>query len=228
MVKAPRAGQVKTRLAPVLSDDKAASLAACFAQDVLAKARRVVSEVMLAYAPTDGRAMLSSLLSGPLIWLEQEGTGLGERLEAVAERAHALAYCPLLIMGTDSPTLPVSCIRIACEALEASRADIALGPTEDGGYYLVGLSRPAPGLFQHIDWSTPRAYAQTARNAARLGLRLLRLPRWYDVDTPPDLSRLCRELLTSAEARESAPLTYRWLLDHTQGSAMRLCRNDER
>jgi hypothetical protein len=211
MVKAPRAGQAKTRLAPALSEEDAASLAACFARDALAHARRVVSEVIVAYTPADARPLLAELLSGPLIWQEQEGADLGARLEAIAAHAAALGYGQLLIMGTDSPTLPASFTLMARDALAAGDADIALGPTEDGGYYLVGLRHPTPGIFQNVDWSTPRAYQQTASNAASLNLRLLRLPPWYDVDTPQDFARLQHELNTNAQAQELAPATHHWL-----------------
>jgi rSAM/selenodomain-associated transferase 1 len=212
MVKAPRAGEAKTRLVPALSAEDAASLAACFALDALAQARRVAGEVIVAYTPADARPVLAELLTGPIIWLEQEGADLGARLAAIAARAGTLGYGPLLIMGTDSPTLPASFICKARDALAAGHADITLGPTEDGGYYLVGLRRPVPGLFQNVEWSTPRAYRQTARNAARLCLRLFSLPPWYDVDTPQDLARLQHELKTSPQAQDLAPATHRWLL----------------
>ena len=91
---------------------------------------------------------------------------------------------------------------------------MALGATEDGGYYAVGMREPAAGLFDSVEWSTPRAYAQTAGNAARLGLRLSELPTWYDVDTPADLARLRAELSEDEAARRRAPSTYDWLRGH--------------
>ncbi|MEA2175397.1 MAG: uncharacterized protein QOD00_2989 [Blastocatellia bacterium] len=197
MVKAPRAGEAKTRLAPAVSFEEAAALAARFARDALAHAREVARDVIVAYTPSDGRALLAELLTGPIIWREQEGADLGARLEAIAAHAAALLYSPLLIMGTDSPTLPTSFTIMARDALAAGQADIALGPTEDGGYYLVGLRHPVPGLFQNIEWSTPRAFQQTAANAARLNLRLLTLPPWYDIDTPQDLARFQQEQVGS-------------------------------
>ena len=212
MIKAPRAGEAKTRLVPALSAEDAASLAACFARDALAHARRVASEVLVAYTPADARPALAELFTGPIIWQEQEGADLGARLEAIAAHAARLGYGPLLIMGTDSPTLPVSFICMARDALAAGDADIALGPTEDGGYYLVGLRHAVPGLFQNIDWSTSRAYRQTASNAARLNLRLLSLPPWYDVDTPQDLARLQHEIWTNKQVQELATATHHWLL----------------
>lgn len=214
MVKAPRAGLVKTRLAPGVSATESAALAACFAQDAVATARRVAPELIVAYAPHDGRALLEALLPGGLIWLEQQGEDLGERLERVIARAARLGFSPVIVMGADSPTLPYSFIETARERLAAEEADVALGATEDGGYYLVGLRHPAPGLFQNIAWSTRFAYEQTVRNAAKARLRLLHLPTWYDVDTFADLLRLRDEIFSDSEARARAPATYRWLLAH--------------
>jgi hypothetical protein len=213
MIKEPRAGLVKTRLVPPLSAQEAASLAACFAQDVVNSAKRAAADLIIAYTPASGRATLETFLPGDLLWLEQRGADLGERLEQAAAQAFDLGFGPLILLGADSPTLPHSLIATAIDALSAAGGDddVALGATEDGGYYLVGLRRSTPGLFQDIAWSTPQAYAQTARNASRLGLRLLELPPWYDVDTFADLLRLRAEIFSDHEARRRAPATCRWL-----------------
>ncbi len=212
MVKAPRAGFVKTRLAPLLNEESAATLAACFAQDTIWKAQRVAAHVIVAYAPADGRHDLEALLPGGLSWTAQRGQDLGARLATVTAEAAAANLAPLVVIGTDSPTLPAAFITEALRALAANECDIALGPTDDGGYYLVGLRRFVPGLFQNVAWSTSLAYEQTARNAARLNLRTLRLPIWYDIDTPPDLLRLRDELYADGEAQLRAPATRRWML----------------
>lgn len=214
MVKAPRAGEAKTRLSPPLSASDAASLAACFAQDTVINARRVWHDVLIAFAPADGRATLEAMLPRDVHWLEQQGADLGARLDMVAAQAVARGFSPLIILGADSPTLPASFIATALDALTNNEADIALGPTEDGGYYLVGLRHPVAGLFQDIAWSTPLAYAQTAANAARLHLRLFQLPTWYDVDTPADLMRLRHHILTDQATQARALQTSRWLNHH--------------
>ena len=215
MCKAPRAGEVKTRLAGLLSERGAAELAACFFADVCAAALSVADELIVAYAPSDGRAPLEELLredDAPRVrWFEQQGRDLGERLTAAIERAFDAGFGPVVVLGTDSPTLPAAYVARALDALACEEADAALCPADDGGYYLVGLARPAPELFRGVEWSTPRAYAQTAANAARLRLRLLELPLWYDVDTPADLRRLRAELSTDEQARRRAPATYQWL-----------------
>jgi rSAM/selenodomain-associated transferase 1 len=215
MVKAPRAGEVKTRLVPPLSAAEAAALAACFARDTLACVGSVVPEVIVAYAPSDGRAQLEALFQADdLLWLEQRGEGLGARIKSAAAHAFTLGHSPVVIIGADSPTLPPSFVARAVGSLSAGESDVALGPTEDGGYYLVGLRRPAGGLFRNVSWSTPLAYRQTADNAASAGLRTLELPRWYDVDTPADLLRLRDEISADEGARLRAPATHHWLLTH--------------
>jgi rSAM/selenodomain-associated transferase 1 len=215
MVKAPRAGAVKTRLAPPLTRALAASLAACFARDTVGSARRVAGETIVAYAPDDGRAALESLFKDDgLLWLAQRGEDLGARIESAAVYAFARGRGSVVIVGTDSPTLPPSYVERAFASLSSGESDVALGPTEDGGYYLVGLRQNFAGLFGNVEWSTPRAYAQTAENVARAGLRLLELPRWYDVDTPADLLRLRDEMLSDEAASERAPATREWLRAH--------------
>ena len=222
MAKAPRAGEAKTRLAPPLTRVEAARLAACLFADTVALVLDAGAAVVVAYAPADGRAALEGALraasleeaAGEVLWLEQRGEGLGERLDGVAERAFVEGLGPLLFVGADSPTLPPGFLAAALGGLADGRADVALGATEDGGYYAVGVRECAPRLFARIEWSTPRAYAQTAHNAARLGLRLLELPPWYDVDTPEDLARLRAELHADPEARRRAPATDEWLRAH--------------
>jgi len=219
MAKAPRAGEAKTRLAPPLTGDEAARLAACLFADTVSGALTVGAAVIVAYAPADGRASLEEALrltlteetSGRVRWLEQRGEGLGERLAGVAGRAAAEGFGPLLFIGADSPTLPPSCLAAAFVMFARGRADVVLGPTEDGGYYAVGMREPVTDLFDAVEWSTPRAYEQTARNAERLGLRVLELPYWYDVDTPADLARLRAELSADEAARSRAPSTCEYL-----------------
>ena len=180
------------------------------------KARAAARNVIIAYTPAVGRKILATLLGTQrLLWTEQRGADFGTRLASAAAHAAAQNFSPLVIIGTDSPTLPPAFIEMAISALTQRAADITLGPTEDGGYYLIGLREEAPReLFRGVSWSTPLVYRQTAANAARLRLRLLPLPPWYDVDTPADLRRLRHELATDEEAPARAPATHRWLLTH--------------
>ena len=216
MLKAPRPGLVKTRLTPPLSQNEAAELATCFAQDVVTGTLLLAGSVIVAYFPTDSRAELAAILPSRVTWVEQRGEDLGARLNAVSIQAFSLGFSPIVFVGTDSPTLPPAFIRSAIDSLTTGKSDVVLGPTEDGGYYLIGVCRPMSELFEGVAWSTSNTYAETADNATRLGMRLLALPLWYDVDTPSDLQRLQREVLTDTEARKNAPATYEWFFGQVE------------
>jgi rSAM/selenodomain-associated transferase 1 len=214
MAKAPRANQVKTRLCPPLRSEEAASLAASFLKDVVARAAGCGPAVMIAYAPTDGRGELEALLPSDMLWTPQQGADLGARMLSALQAASGQRFSPLVMIGTDSPTLPLPWLSGAFELLRTEEVDMVLGPTEDGGYYLIGLKQPVPGLFETVAWSSACALTDTLRNADTLGLRVALLPTWYDVDTPDDLARLRAELHSSPPAREYAPHTFRWLRNH--------------
>lgn len=100
------------------------------------------------------------------------------------------ARTPSLLVGTDTPTLPTAYLQRACDALQRGAADVVLGPSEDGGYYLIGLRRPVPELFTGMPWSSSTVAAETLARIRRLGLRLALLPGWFDVDRGEDLARL--------------------------------------
>ena len=214
MAKSPFPGCVKTRLTPPLSHVDAAALASCFVQDVTNSALRVIPNLIVAFSPASGRAQLEGLLPPHVRWVEQQGENLGERLDAAIAFAASLGFTPIIVTGADSPTLPNSFLETASNVLTDKTTDVVLGSTADGGYYLVAVSNPIPGLFRNVEWSTPLTYEQTASNVNHLKLRLLELPQWYDVDTFADLLRLRDELFSDPHAPHRAPATYSWMLDH--------------
>jgi rSAM/selenodomain-associated transferase 1 len=211
MTKAPRTGRVKTRLCPPLSADEGAELAACFIRDTLRQAARIVPTLIVAYDPPDGLAELRTLAPAGVRWLAQEGDDLGRRQEHAVACAAEQGFGPILVIGTDSPTLPFGHLGAALSVLERNAADVVLGPTLDGGYCLLGVRQPLPGLLDRVAWSTADVCRQVRENAVALGLRVELLSRWYDVDVPEDLRRLWEELCRSQDAREQAAATYRWL-----------------
>jgi len=180
--KAPAPGRVKTRLRPALDDEQAARLAAAFVRDTLHKAARLGPPVTVYYA--GDRALLTPLAPPDVRWAEQGGGDLGARMARVP--------APCLILGADSPHLPLPLLRAALAALPLY--DVVLGPAEDGGYYLIGLRAPQPALFEEVAWSTGEVLAQTLARADALGLAVHQTPPWYDLDTPADLHRLARDL----------------------------------
>ena len=104
-----------------------------------------------------------------------------------------------MVIGSDSPTLPVAILRAAFGTLRLD-ADVVLGPAEDGGYYLVGASRPVAELFRGIPWGTPGVLEATVAAASRAAARLVLLPTWYDVDVPEDFDRLSADLTGAGPA----------------------------
>jgi rSAM/selenodomain-associated transferase 1 len=192
--KAPIAGQVKTRLCPPLTAQRAAGLHRAFLRDTVALAQAVDSvEVVVLYPPCDGaeRALIEAL--GPTArLLPQRGEGLGDALSGAAAALLADGYDQIALISSDNPDLPPAYVAAAFAALDDH--DVALGPAEDGGYYLIALSRPHLGLFERITWSTAVVFDQTRQRAAELGLSLAALPPWRDVDDLAGLRRLHADL----------------------------------
>lgn len=214
MAKVPVAGAVKTRLQPFLSPAKCAELAWAFLRDAAAKAKTVCENTILAYAPADRKNVLENTLRGENTLVEQTGATLGERMTNAFEFAFASDSDAVLMIGTDSPTVPAAFLEQAFELLERG-ADVVLGKTADGGFYVVGLRQNQPRLFKNVAWSSERVFRQTARNAARLKLRLAQIPESFDVDAPPDLALLRAAMFADEMTRRNAPQTYEWLLSNS-------------
>jgi len=136
--------------------------------------------------------------------LPQSGGDLGERLSGMFARLMAKGYRLVVVIGSDSPTLPPVILRSAFEALRR-HADVVLGPAEDGGYYLVVASRSVPEMFEGIPWGRPGVLSATVAAIRRAGLSALVLRRWYDVDVPGDIARLRRDLPAAGPAPPGAP-----------------------
>jgi rSAM/selenodomain-associated transferase 1 len=210
MAKAPSVGSVKTRLFGALGPERATALYACFLRDTFeiveaACAKRGSIVPVLCYAGDEGGFDGVGLRVETR--LAQRGEGLGGRLTNCFADLFAAGYGAVAVMGADSPTLPTDVLVEAFEAIESERR-LALGPTEDGGYYLMGARRLEPSLFQGIAWSTERVLRDTMRAATEAGFEIRLLPEWYDVDTPDELERLAGDLRRASAA---APFTRRFL-----------------
>lgn len=189
MARRPEAGRVKTRLCPPLTPAQAAALYAAFLRDLVELLRTVPGmQPLIAYAPAEAGDYFAAL-APDIARRPQTGVDLGERLAAVTNAVLGEGVPAVLVIGSDSPSLPPAHIAQAVTAL-ASGADLVLGPAEDGGYYLVGLRRPAPALFTSVPMSTPTVLRDTLAIAEQLGLRTALIDPWYDIDTIADLRRL--------------------------------------
>ena len=193
--KAPIAGQVKTRLCPPLTPDEAATLHGSFVLDTLERTKAAVATLKLPLARYLACAPSSTLVFFRIMeerqgvkLLDQVGEDLGARMAHVFETLFARGYQRVFIVGTDTPSLPLEQYQQAIMLLETH--DLVLGPALDGGYYLIGLNQPAPGLFTGIPWSTDQVLALTQGKARALGLTTVLLAPWRDVDTIDDLQAL--------------------------------------
>jgi len=208
MVKAPRSGEVKTRLIPPLCAEEASQLSVCFVRDILANLLAVAESAPVdcyaAYSPAGSEALFRDFLPPQIGMLPPRSVGLANSLPDAIEDFIAAGYEGACLVNADSPTLPSSLLIDALTSLRAAGDRAVLGPATDGGYYLIGLKHPHRHLFQDISWSTERVYRQTAERAASIGLEVVTLPAWYDVDDAASLTWLCRELL---EGRRPPPCT---------------------
>ncbi len=202
LVKSPRPGEVKTRLAPAVGLDGAAALARAFLDDTLALARRL-SWARVAVVVSGDPAPLA-LPAGVEVWSQGPGD-LGERMERALLRALAPGRRAILL-GTDSPGLPARVVEAARASLPARGA--VLGPAGDGGFYLIGLDRCEPGLLSDLPWSRSDTLLHTEARLRRAGRAVARAEPWFDVDEPADLERLSG-LVAGGEVQ--APATARAL-----------------
>ena len=193
MAKQPIPGTVKTRLRPLLSDGDIAALYECFLRDKVIQVRSLEAAAAVAYAPAASRAFFAEL-APDFILVPQIGEGLSDRLTHTFQHLLDRGHDAVVATDSDSPTLPTAYLRRALDCLSRPGTDVVLGPCDDGGYYLIGLRRSYPRLFDAIPWSTSRVYDETLRRAAELGARVTALPRWYDVDTPTEFGRLRAEI----------------------------------
>ncbi len=190
-LKYPEPGTVKSRLTAALGADRAARFYWECALLVMAKALRLRdTDVYVFVTPPERQRDTESLVMSRFGRFEgrfvpQRGNTLGERIHHALERLRMIGYDRQLVLGTDSPTLPIEFLQRAVD--ELAKSDCALGPTWHGGYYLVGVRRPDVRLFRDVVWASGSELSRTFDNATGLGWTCAVLPRWQDVDSPDDL-----------------------------------------
>ena len=207
MAKRPSPGRTKTRLSPPLSHGAAGGLYECFLLDTLDLVRQVPDvHKVIAFMPKSASNYFSKL-AADFELIPQTGSNLGSRLDNALYYYLFNGFTQVVIMNSDGPTLPVEYLIEAQKALE--KVDVVLGPSQDGGYYLIGLRRPAPSLLRDVRMSTPRVTSDTLKIANSLGLQVHLLPAWYDVDYVETLNQLLLDLEQSPQL--IAPHTRRYL-----------------
>jgi rSAM/selenodomain-associated transferase 1 len=202
MAKAPQAGRSKTRLVPPLTPEQAAALSAAFLRDITeniaAAGRFAPIHGYVAYAPHGLEALFDGHLATGTRLVLADGRpdmphavkSFGRCLLHAVRSLLAEGYDSACVLNSDSPTLPTGILTRTAKLLAQPGDRAVLGPADDGGYYLLGLKAPHAHLFEDIVWSTESVAERTATRAREIGLELVTLPTWYDVDDAASLYRL--------------------------------------
>lgn len=209
-LKHPAPGQVKGRLVAALGAERAARVYWECALLVMAKTLRLTgTDVFVFFTPEERRVELEGLVMARFGRFEgrfvpQARGDLGARIHAALVHLEELGYARQLVLGTDSPTLPLEILQRGLDALATH--DSVLGPTWDGSFYLVGVHAPDPAIFDGVEWGSGFELVQTYGNLTGLGRTCFTLPRWQDLDDPDDLPFLEGQVRTADYQRLNAIL----------------------
>jgi uncharacterized protein len=180
----PILGKVKTRLSPFLEEDVILKLYTCFIQDSLDNIRQVRNiDRFVGVTPSNESGFFTEALGSDIRMFVQEGDNLGDKMRRAMQDRFAEGYESVIIIGSDSPSLPASYIYQAV----GSDKDMVIGPSTDGGYYLIGMREKVFEVFKDVSWGTETVLQETCEHLLQNGANLELLPVWYDVDTPEDL-----------------------------------------
>ncbi len=187
-IKYPTPGKVKTRLGAQVGLDLAANLYHIFIGKTFQLARNsVADQIFVAYDPEEQFNKYSQIIPSEFKHFPQKGDNLGSRLSNAFDYVFSQESNKVIVLGSDSPTLPTDFVNEAFNRLDGN--DLVLGPAEDGGYYLIGLKLSHKGLFENIKWSSVSVLDTTVQRAKSLKLTRSLLPIWYDVDEVETLKR---------------------------------------
>jgi len=214
MAKAPRPGMVKTRLAQSLPVEAVTELYRCFLDDTMALAHSLDGVEVAIMCPASDVEELTRMARGAVGVVAQKGEGLAAGLTSVFAQFAAPGRQRVVAFNSDSPHLPASVLESAFAALTGH--DVVVGPTHDGGYYLVGAKAAHPSLFDGDGMGTNSALEALLARARRLQLSVGFTNPFYDIDVEGDLARLATELRL---VPERAPRTAAWLRQWGQAVA---------
>jgi uncharacterized protein len=191
MAKAPLAGQVKTRLLSFFTAEEAAELSRSLLMDQLSHLQALdTADFYLAFAPDDAQLLMEKLAPPCFHLFPQQGDDLGARMAAVFERLFQMGHKNIVLIGGDLPPVPLRFFDQAYAFLEAPNKPVVLGPSRDGGYYLIGSNRPTLQIFQGMSWSHSEVLTETQNKLASQKVDYHLLPPWFDIDTADDLRHL--------------------------------------
>lgn len=206
--KTPMPGKSKTRLAPPLAPEECAAISSCFIHDLALTIRSLADDGDVAaaavYTPFGTEPALRRLLPGGFHLTLQGDGDLGARLlKGTADLIDA-GFGGAILINSDSPTLPKAILRAAVDAVRQGD-NVVLSPAFDGGYTLIGLSQPHARLFDTMPWSTPQVYELTLARAREIGLPVVNVPGWYDVDDAQSYAMLEDEVLRGVAPSFTGP-----------------------
>lgn len=192
--RVPLLGMVKQRLASEIGVDAAldayvSMLNTTFRRSTLLRQADV-------FGFFEGEALVTACIFPGVAYLRQDGVDLGERMARAFDSLFSMGYRHVVIVGADSPDLPLLFISLAFTELKTH--DAVIGPSEDGGYYLIGMRTPNEALFEGISWGGPEVFNQTMAKARAAGVTVSLLPPWYDIDDAASLSRWRKSLTRTA------------------------------
>ena len=191
MAKAPVPGTVKTRLVPPLTKAQAAELYRALLLDQLEHLSALDdAELYVAFRPDDAAELIRSLAPAGFHCFPQRGADLGARMDEIFAELWRRGHRNLLLIGSDLPPVPLDTLREAFAQLASLEKRVVLGPSRDGGYYLVGMNQPTPEIFSGMTWSHDRVLAQTTEKLANRGIAFGLSAAWFDIDTIEDIERL--------------------------------------
>lgn len=191
MAKAPVAGTVKSRLVPPLTLEQAAEFYRALLVDQLEHLSDMAGAARyLFFAPADAEAVLRPLAGASYAYLPQGDGDLGARMAQVFDELWQRGHGNIVLIGSDLPALPLDYLDAAFARLASGESRVVLGPSQDGGYYLVGMNQPTPEIFAGMSWSHERVLADTLARLAGLGVAYSLLPTWFDLDLAEDFHRL--------------------------------------
>jgi len=188
MAKAPLAGAVKTRLVPPLTPAQAAEFYRAVLLDQFDHLRMYPSATRYVfYTPADAGETFHALAGGDYVYLAQRGADLGARMQQIFSDLSRLGHRNIILIGSDLPALPWSILDEGFAQLARAEPRVLLGPSRDGGYYLVGMNRLTPEIFQEMTWSHDQVLADTEKRLRALGAPFYLLPERFDFDSVKDI-----------------------------------------
>lgn len=196
LLKYPRSGQVKTRLGSVIGFENACRLYSCFVLDTLDAISSTKNAVRIAYDPPEAARSIMEWLGPDYGYFPQEGEDLGMRLQNAFRKTFAEGFENAVLIATDCPDIKMDTIDEGFRHLDRhlKQTDSVIGPSPDGGYYLIGFKAQSftPAAFENIPWGTADVYNKTLSALKQAGLHPHILPQWRDIDTAADLADLIR------------------------------------